>query len=407
MDPMLLVALAAILVAGIAIVYAIRSRTPAAPAAASRDQINDTVRAAAAEALRANSEQFMQLARTELEKAQLEASGDLEKRERAIAELVKPIQDGLSAYQEKLAHIETERTRTFGELTQHLRTLGEANSSLRRETQALTESLKSPTVRGRWGEVALRNVVELAGMTERCDFEEQSAIQGTDGRLRPDMIVRLPGGRSIAVDAKVPLAAYIESANSTDESLRANLLIAHARAVREHAKALGRKEYWAQFDRSPEFVVMFLPGEVFYAAALQSDPTLLESVIGERVIIASPTSLIALLKAAAYGWQQEAIAQSAAEVQKIGRELYDRLATFTGHLSSVGTALERAMRTYNSAVGSLDTRVLVSARKMRELAEWAAPEIEAVDQIEVSPRLLESVEPEMPEITPKPPELPS
>jgi DNA recombination protein RmuC len=349
----------------------------------------------------------MQLARAEIEKLQTAATTDLEKRERAIAEMVKPIQDGLSAYQEKLAHIETERTRTFGELTQHLRTLGEANSSLRRETQALTESLKSPTVRGRWGEVALRNVVELAGMTERCDFEEQSAIQGTDGRLRPDLIVRLPGGRSIAVDAKVPLAAYIEAANSTDEPARANLLTAHARSVRDHARALGRKEYWAQFDRSPEFVVMFLPGEAFYAAALQSDPTLLESVIGERVIVASPTSLIALLKAAAYGWQQEAIAKSAEEVQKLGRELYDRLATFTGHLTNVGTALERATRAYNSAVGSLDTRVLVSARRMRELAEWAVPEIEAVNQIDVSQRLPESLEPEIPGIASRPPELPS
>jgi DNA recombination protein RmuC len=409
MDPMLLLALAALAIAGVAIVFAVRNRTPAAaaPAEPSRDQINDTVKAAAAEALRANSEQFMQLARAEIEKLQTAATTDLEKRERAIAEMVKPIQDGLTSYQDKLAQIERERVTTFTTFHERLRELGDVSVTLRRETTALAESLKSSTVRGTWGEVVLERVVELAGMTEHCDFEKQATLDAGDRRLRPDLVVKLPGGRTIAVDAKAPLSAYIEAMGCTDEPRRAALLAQHARAVRDHAKSLGRKEYWSQFERSPEFVVMFLPGEAFYAAALQEDPSLIEAVVSDKVILASPTSLIALLKAAAFGWQQEAITETAEQVQELGRELYDRLAKFTEHLAKVGDQLEKATRSYNAAVGSLDSRVLVSARRMKELGRWSSAEIEPVEPVEITPRLLEAPDLELPEITPKPPELPA
>jgi DNA recombination protein RmuC len=359
-------------------------------------KLSDAFKALSAEALKSNNESFLNLARATLEKFQEGARSDLEKRQTAIDQLVKPVKETLQKFDVKIGEIEKARLEAYGGLTQQVRGLADSQQTLQRETSNLVKALGSPRVRGRWGEVQLRRVVEIAGMLEFCDFEQQVHLAGEDGVLRPDLVVRLPGGKSVVVDAKTPMAAYLEAIEAPDEASRKAKLVEHARSIREHMNSLGKKAYWEQFQPAPEFVVLFLPGENFYSAALEQEPALLEQQMEKnRVILATPTTLIALLHAFAYGWRQEALAANAQAISELGRELYDRISTMNGHLAKLGGGLKRAVESYNDAIASFDRRVLVSARKFRELkASNAAQEIESVDPIEVIPRAIVDASPD-------------
>ena len=352
--------------------------------------LSDAFKALSSEALKSNNESFLNLARATLEKFQDGARHDLEKRQDAIDQLVKPVRDTLQKFDTKIGEIEKSRLEAYGGLTQQVRGLADSQQTLQRETSNLVKALGSPRVRGRWGEVQLRRVVEIAGMLEFCDFDQQVSAMGEEGILRPDLVVRLPGGKNVVVDAKTPMASYLEAVDAPDEATRRAKLANHARSIREHMTALSKKGYWEQFQPAPEFVVLFLPGENFYSAALESEPALLEQQMEKnRVILATPTTLIALLHAFAYGWRQEALAANAQAISDLGRELYDRISRMNDHLAKVGSGLKRAVESYNDAISSFDRRVLVSARKFRDLrASNAAQELEAVDPIEVIPRAL-------------------
>jgi DNA recombination protein RmuC len=349
-----------------------------------RSKLSDAFKALSSDALKSNSHAFLELARTAMESFQQGARGELEAKQRAVDQLVQPLRESLQRVDVKLGEMEKARVSAYSELNSQLRSLVETHlPQLHSETASLVKALRQPIVRGRWGEIQLRRVVEMAGMLDHCDFVEQETRATEEGRVRPDLIVRLPGGKQIVVDSKAPVDAYLRAAESQDESAQRQHLADHARQVRAHIAALGRKAYFEQFDPTPEFVVLFLPGEMFFSAALQQDPSLIEYGVSEKVIPATPTTLIALLRAVAYGWRQEALAKNAQEVAELGKELYGRIAKLGEHWINVGDRLGKAVDAYNSATATLEARVLVSARRFRDLKAGAdGCEIECLSPIE-------------------------
>lgn len=340
----------------------------------------------AAEALSRNNEQFLTLARENLAALEAKAIADLDARHKAIDGVVAPVRESLGKMDEQIRAIEKARGEAYGALSQQVESLVRMQGELRSETSNLVKALRAPAVRGRWGEIQLKRVVELAGMMNQCDFFEQHTVQGGEGKLRPDLCIRLPGGKNIIVDAKAPLLAYLESLEAPTEEARCAKLRDHARQVRDHMGKLAAKAYWDYLKPTPEFVVLFLPGETFFSAALEQDPSLIEQGVGEKVILATPTTLISLLKAVAYGWRQEQIADNTERICQLGQELYERLAVTAGHVANVGSALKTSVDRYNQAVGSLESRVLISARRFKDLGVAAKTELKELQQIEVSPR---------------------
>jgi DNA recombination protein RmuC len=355
-----------------------------------RAQESETAfKALSADALARNNQAFLELARTALAQTQEAARGDLEKRQQAIGDLVGPVRESLDGMAGKIQDLEKARAGAYATLTEQVRSLIETQSQLRSETGKLVTALRTPSVRGHWGEIQLRRVVEMAGMLDHCDFDTQTTVTSEDGRLRPDMLVRLPGGKSIVVDAKTPLGGYLQALEAPDEQTRGARMADHARQVRAHMTALGRKSYWEQFEHAPEFAVLFLPGECFFSAALENDPSLIEFGVERNIILATPTTLIALLRAVAYGWRQESLAQNAAEISALGKELFKRLSDMGEHFNNVGKGLARAVEEFNKAAGSFEGRVMVTARRFAELK--TAPlgvEIAPLEPVEKSPRLV-------------------
>ncbi len=348
-------------------------------------KLSDTFKALSADALKGASEQFLHLAKSTLASQTEEAKGDIEKRKTAIETLVKPVADSLGKFELRIGEIEKIREGAYSELKEQVRALGQGQLGLQKETASLVKALRQPTGRGQWGEMQLRRVVELAGMQEHCDFTLQTTTTTDEGkRLRPDMVVKLPGGKTIVVDSKAPMDAYLNALEATDDDERERFLTQHALQVSKHIKDLSSKEYTKQFDDTPEFTVLFLPSESFFSAALHSDPGLIEKGVDNGVILATPTTLIALLKAVAYGWRQEALALNAKEISALGRTMHERLGKLADHFAKLGNSLNSAVDHYNRAIGSYETRVMSTARKFEELKaapqNAALPNLESIDK---------------------------
>jgi len=353
--------------------------------AQAKEKLLDAFKALASDTLSTNSKQFLDLAKEALGGIVTDAKGDLGKRQEAIDGLVKPLSDSLKQFEEHLRSLETKRQQAYTSLEEHLKSLTTTQQLLQKETGNLVNALRTPQVRGRWGEMTLRRVVELAGMSEHCDFAEQVTVAGEEGRLRPDLIVHLPADRDIVVDAKVSLDAYLSATSAESDEQREALMIRHAQQVRAHMNGLGTKAYWESLPRVPEFVVMFIPGESFFAEAAHHDLSLIEDGLQMKVIPATPTTLIALLRAVAFGWRQEQVAKSAQEISELGKQLYERMRVIVDHFNDVGNGLDKANIAFNKAVRSLETRVLPAVRRFKDLGILASDEIPVLDQVDTTP----------------------
>lgn len=356
-----------------------------------KGQFVDVFKALSADALRSNNQTFLELAALSMDKLLKDGRDDLGRRQDGIAQLLAPVRETLHKFDSQMSEIEKARIGAYESLREQVKVLHETQQQLRTETASLVRALSVPKARGNWGEMQLRRVVEIAGMLPYCDFLEQVSVTTEDGRQRPDMVVRLPAGKSIVIDAKVPLTAYLEALEVADDQKRKEKLLQHARNVREQINLLSRKSYWEQFPSAPEFVVLFLPGEVFFSVALEHDPSLLEYGVEQRIILATPTTLIALLKSVSYGWRQENLAANAQQISLLGRELHKRLGDMQEHLLDLGGKLSKAVESYNKTSASFESRVLVSARKFSSLeAVGTEDNISQSTQIESVPRLLRS-----------------
>jgi DNA recombination protein RmuC len=362
-----------------------------------KTKLGDTFQALAAQALQNSNEGFLTLATERLGSLRQEAATDFEAQKHAhnqvIEGMVRPVRESLERVDVQMKAIERERGQAYGVLTEQVRALASTQEKLKVETGNLVNALRAPAVRGRWGEIQLRRVVELAGMVEHCDFDLQATVMTDDGRLRPDLVVRMPSGRNLVVDAKAPLGAYLEALEATTDEERATKLRQHAAQVKAHVTKLAAKSYWEQFRVTPEFVVMFLPGEIFYGAALEQMPSLIEESVAQRVFVCTPTTLIALLQAVHYGWRQERIAENAEAISRCGRELYDSLATLMEHFTAVGNAIGMSVKHYNGAMASLEARVMGKARKLEELGAKGKKDLPLRPQVDARPRALAPVEP--------------
>jgi DNA recombination protein RmuC len=357
-----------------------------------QERMGDTFQALAAQALQNSAEGFLTLASEKLGAVRQQAAGDLAARQAAIEGIVKPVKESIDRVDQQIKVIERDRSHAYGALAEQVRAMSATQEKLKTETGNLVNALRAPAVRGRWGEIQLRRAVELAGMLEHCDFDQQATAVTDDGRLRPDLVVRMPSGRNLVVDAKAPLGAYLEALEAPTDDARAACLGRHAAQVRSHVLKLAAKSYWEQFSVTPEYVVLFLPGESFYSAALEQIPTLIEEAVARRVLLATPTTLIGLLQAVHYGWRQEAIAENAQEVSRVGRQLHERVATLVEHFTSLGNSLGQSVKHFNTAMASFEGRVLVSARRLEELDAKGKKEIPARPQIDARPRALAPVE---------------
>jgi DNA recombination protein RmuC len=354
----------------------------------SEAQVRLAIESASRAALNANSETFLQLAREVFGTDQARASATLKEREEAIRQLVEPLKLALAKQEERAQSLERTHLESTGKLSGQIENLVKVQDLLQRETRNLSTALRRPEVRGRWGEITLRRVVELAGMSEHCDFHEQENVAAEGGALRPDLLVRMPEERSIVVDAKTPLDAYLAAVEAPDDDARREALSRHARQVEERVRELGRKSYWEQFEHSPEFAVLFLPGDQFLSAALAEKPELIDSALKQRIIVTTPSTLMALLKVIAYGWRQSRVTENAREIRELGQDLHKRLGTFVGHLQKVGRSFGSAIDAFNSAVGSMERNVMPQARKFTELGATADAPLDPVDQIEKGVRTL-------------------
>ena len=357
-----------------------------------KEQFAETFSHLSSQALKHNSEEFLKLAEQNLKQFQAKADSDLQQKEKAIENLVKPIKEALDKTELQIRNIEKDRKEAFGTLHAHLENMSRVQESLQGETRNLVQALRRPEVRGQWGELTLKRLTELAGMVEYCDFYEQENVNTDEGRLRPDMIIRMPDKREIVVDVKTPQDAYLNAIEAGDDATRQQELVRHARNVKKRINELADKSYWKQFANTPEFVVLFIPGEQFLGAALDIDRSLLEEALSKQVILATPTSFVALLRAVAYGWRQEQLAENAEHIKQTGEQLYQRLMTYTEHLNKLGKSLESSVKHYNNSVGSFDTRILPSARKFKEMGISTGKDTEQPQKIETTPRQLDALQ---------------
>jgi DNA recombination protein RmuC len=351
-------------------------------------KLRDAFGALSAEALKSNNEAFLHLARTSFSELQRSATVDLDGRQKAIETLVQPLKESLTKVDAKLQEVESGRVSAQAQLAEQIRSLSHAQQQLYAETSRLSRALRSPNVRGQWGELQLRRVLESAGMIEGSHYEVKESASGETGRLTPDVLIKLPGGKNVVVDAKVPLNAFLDASECQDDDARETKLRDHARQLKDHVSRLAGKSYWAHFQPTPDIVVMFVPGEPLLTSALQSDPSLLEFSMNRGVMLASPLTLIALLRAIAYGWQQETVARNAQEISELGRNLYDRIAKLAEHFENVGRSLAKSVEAYNSAVGTLESRVLVTARRLKDKGVTAADEFAELATVDQTPRPL-------------------